>query len=637
MQMQRLLLVVFVSFCSRSLCASQDLFALSIEDLMNIPISSSTLREESLRSVPAAVTVFNQDQIQRLGFTRLQDLMNFVPGFQVNRTDVFSGSKAYSVHGRRLGTTGLEVLVLLDGQRLNSDWVGGANLHHADIALDNVERVEFLRGPGSALFGSNALMGVINIITRNEKEIGLEAGQNGHYRGSAQWRQGDEQRNVSLFARNQTYDGQSLDLFRPSQNDTIASHDPTRGYEIHAKAQWDGFSGAFRHTQFHYNEFYVIGFVDNDSNRFDTESTYMNAQWQGPLYNEATLFANLSLSHRQYQLASDEAGLGVTGGITEWEPTAQVRLQDSIGQHRWLLGTEYRQPKLEDLITPPSTIDVAKRDIFGLFGQYQYQWHQGVTLTLGIRGDDYSDFGHSISPRAGIVYELTATDTLKALYAEAFRAPTRFESWPASTAILVGNPNLKPEEANTYQLIWLRNLEQGSLHSTLFYTEIKNAIRETPANSVVQRTWINDHKNSLSGLEIEWAQAFNPHWSSTVAMTQLLDEPSKINSEAATLLAATLSYQRRNWLVTLRSHYQGPREDTQGLDSATNTEQHLRMGGRTLWDLHTQYEWQRGLSVYATLTNFSDKQYTTPANRSNNVLGVPAQGSHAILGLRWAL
>lgn len=233
------------------------------------------------------------------------------------------------------------------------------------------------------------------------------------------------------------------------------------------------------------------------------------------------------------------------------------------------------------------------------------------------------------------MYDVTAADTLKVLYAEAFRAPTRFETWPSATSTLVGNPDLKPEEVSTSQLIWLRDLDLGSLHSTLFYTETKNAIREIPTSNVVQRTWINDHKSTISGLEIEWVQSFDQHWSGTVAMTQLLNEPSKINSEAETLLAATLTYQRNNWLVTLRGHYQGPRQDD--LETNSTTETYRAVGGHTLWDLHTAYEWQPGLSLYATLTNFTDKQYTTPATRFDNIEGVPAPGSHAILGLRWAL
>lgn len=633
----RLLLVAgVVLFHSSHVHANHRLLSYSIEELMNVPISSSTLREETQRTVPAAVTVFTRDRIRTLGFRRLQDLMNVVPGFQVSRTDNFSGSNAYSVHGRRLGTTGLEVLVLLDGQRLNSDWFGGANLYEADIALDNVERIEFLRGPGSALYGSNALMGVVNIITRSENELALETGENGFYRGSAQWHMGDPQRNLSLFARHLDDGGQSLDVFQPTGAVDIPTHDPIRGYELYAKSRWDDFAGSIRHTRYRYGEFYVIGFVDNDANRYDTESTLLQGSWQHSLTGEISLVSNLGFAYRQYELASQLGSTSISGGITEMEPSAQIRLQDDSGQHRWLAGAEFRRPRLEDRIGNSTLIEEPHRSITGIFGQYQQRWRQ-VVVTLGGRIDDYSDFGQHFSPRLGIVYDVGSDDTLKALYAESFRAPTRIESWPTGTATLVGNPDLEPEVARTTQLIWLRELDHGALNTTLFYTDIDDAISEVPASTAGQRTWENGH-SSHSGIEVEWQYSFAEQWSTTVALTRLTHLSNRISSEADRLLAASLTYYGTKGFVTLRSSYQGPRQDAMELDNPPDisTLEYNDLGGRSVWDLYGQYPLQPDLVIYATATNLADKQYFSPAGRDANTVGVPSPARRLFVGLRWS-
>src|SRR3990167_9441370 len=153
---------------------ADDLLDLSMEELLEVKITSSTLHDESLKTVPSSMTVFTRADIRRLGLQNLNQLINLVPGYQGSRGDESSLSFPVSSRGRRVGTSGREVLVLVDGQRLNNDWTGGAGQQTSLIPIENVDRVELIRGPGSALYGSNAMMGVINIITRSERELAGE-------------------------------------------------------------------------------------------------------------------------------------------------------------------------------------------------------------------------------------------------------------------------------------------------------------------------------------------------------------------------------------------------------------------------------------------------------------------------------
>ncbi len=120
------------------------LFQMSLQELLEVTITSSTRHEESLSSVPASVTVYTREQLRILGIDRLTQLMNFVPGFQSQRYDNASYSYHFSSRGYSGAGGGREVLILLDGQRLNTDWSGGIYVANGLINLEKIARIEFI-------------------------------------------------------------------------------------------------------------------------------------------------------------------------------------------------------------------------------------------------------------------------------------------------------------------------------------------------------------------------------------------------------------------------------------------------------------------------------------------------------------
>jgi len=167
---------------------TNELFLLPFEALSNIKITSSTLHEETLHSAPSSVTVIKREEIKRLGLNRLTELMNYIPGYQTYKVDTSALSYSLSSRGHRLSPTGREVLILIDGHRVNDDFSGGTTFFNPYISLDNVEQVEFIRGPGSAIYGSNAFLGVVNIKTKGSNQLMLTGGSTEAYRASLQHR-----------------------------------------------------------------------------------------------------------------------------------------------------------------------------------------------------------------------------------------------------------------------------------------------------------------------------------------------------------------------------------------------------------------------------------------------------------------
>lgn len=253
-----------------------DLFSVSLEELLQTKITSSTLTDESLQTVPSSMTVFTRADIRRLGLQHLSDLVNLVPGYQSSRSDNFVLNQAASARGRRLGTAVSEILVLVDGQRLNNDWSGGSSQSDSFINLENVERVEFIRGPGSSIYGSNAVMGVINITTGIQRELVIDAGSYGRRHASLGWRWQGDSGSLSIYAGRAESNGEPLTIFEPFPEQTtpvyLETRDPFVADDVYLSAQVGEFSLNARLAQRDMEQFYVSGYVGNSSNFYRTDS-----------------------------------------------------------------------------------------------------------------------------------------------------------------------------------------------------------------------------------------------------------------------------------------------------------------------------------------------------------------------------
>src|SRR6202021_2766352 len=144
-----------------------DLADRSLEDLMSIQVTSVSKTEQKLSRVASAVFVITQEDIRRSGATNIPDLLRMVPGVDV--AQINANTWAISVRGLN-GRFSNEVLVMLDGRNVYTPTFGGAFWDVLDLPLEDIERIEVIRGPGATIWGANAVNGVINIITRKAAE-----------------------------------------------------------------------------------------------------------------------------------------------------------------------------------------------------------------------------------------------------------------------------------------------------------------------------------------------------------------------------------------------------------------------------------------------------------------------------------
>jgi len=156
----------------------QDLADRSLEELLNIKVTSAAHKPQSLRTTAAAAFVITSEDIRRSGIRLLPDLLRMAPGVQVARTD--SGNWAISIRGFSSDFSN-KLLVLVDGQSVYNEEYGGVFWDAEQMPVDDIDRIEVIRGPGAALWGANAVNGVINILTKNSADTlgGMISGEAG--------------------------------------------------------------------------------------------------------------------------------------------------------------------------------------------------------------------------------------------------------------------------------------------------------------------------------------------------------------------------------------------------------------------------------------------------------------------------
>ena len=238
-----LLLVLFgvMAVASPGLAQSraQDLSQVSIEDLMNIEITSASRKEQRAADVAAAVFVITHDDIRRSGMTTIPDLLRLAPGVEV--AQINSNKWAVSVRGFN-GLYANKLLVLVDGRSVYNRLFSGVLWDTEDLMVDDIDRIEVIRGPGAAMWGANAVNGVINIVTKAAADtqgglVRVDGGRDGE-QGAVRYGGTLGTASYRLYSQ---WTGRDQSLIAPGTRANDASHSTTTGF----RADWAARPGAF--------------------------------------------------------------------------------------------------------------------------------------------------------------------------------------------------------------------------------------------------------------------------------------------------------------------------------------------------------------------------------------------------------
>ncbi|MDP1025727.1 TonB-dependent receptor [Sphingomonas sp. KR1UV-12] len=428
--------------------------------------------EQSVREVGQAITVINRDEIERRQTVVIADLLATTPGVTVTRTGSIGGQTSLRIRGAEADQT----LVVIDGVRVNDPSAPGGGFDFANLLSSSVERVEILRGPNSVPWGSQAIGGVVNIITRAPTE-GFSARANAEYGyadqafASAGVAGGTGALSGSLTGGFLRTDGISA-AASGSERDGYRQYGANgrlgleiapgigidlRGWYAHSRAQIDGFSNSPPYGLIDADEYSksqeIYGYAGVHADTAD-----------GRLRNRAA-FTIADINRDNYLTqASAEPYFGGRGRSQRYEYQGDFRI---VEQARLIAGAEHEDSRYRDGDT------VEKTGITSVYGELIVKPITALTVTGGVRYDDHRRFGDRTTFGADAALALGEGTTIRASYGEGFKAPSLYQLYSS-----IGNEALRPETARNVDVGVSQSFLGGAARvgATWFHRNTRNQI-----------------------------------------------------------------------------------------------------------------------------------------------------------------
>lgn len=511
--------------------------SLSLEDLSAVQVDTvvgASKHEQNVTDAPSDVSIVTADDIKKEGYRTLADVLRSVRGMYVtyDRGYNYIGMRGMNIPG----DFGGRLLIMVDGHRMN-DPIYDSAASGLDFILDVdlIERVEVIRGPGSSLYGNNAFLGVINVITRKGRDVnGVEVSGSAAtfdtYTGRFTY--GNKFTNgVELMVSGTYYDSAgNRNLYYPEfsaiNNGLAHDMDGGRAPSGFASISWKGFSleGGYVNREktwptAAYSTPDAIT-VFNDPSFTETDKRgYANLQFQHAFENEWEVLASVSYDYYRFDGVYPIDYLDPLYPVTLNKDLAQSQSVGALVQmsktffekHRVTAGAEMRCDfQLDQMnfdVDPPATyIDSRESgNFYSFYAQDEFQVLKNLILNAGLRYDQFSTFGGTLNPRAALIYQPWEPTTFKFIYGSAFRAPNAYEEYYVSTSN-EQNPHLGPETIRSYELVWEQRVGQHwSGSASLFYNDIKDLIhyQQDPANELFY--FVNLDSVRAEGAEFEVA------------------------------------------------------------------------------------------------------------------------------------
>lgn len=448
-----------------------------------IPIVVTAAKKfERITQAASIISIITEDDIERMGAQTIADVLKIIPGFEIIK-DVKNISQIAARGFRSEASSGIKILI--DGHVLNDLATGGPTAFYDDLPLKNVRQIEIIRGPVSALYGSNSFVSVINIITKNAQDInGLQvsvgAGSFGTYNPSFLFGKLINDLEIMAYADYVHTDGAAL----PVAADTLSLYDEATSLlgitpislapgdfqehreKLYAAAKLTYHNWTFRTGALlkHRSPFLTLFYALNDDSREDTQHVYADLQYRnfftqriqfsGRVYADVFRIETIErIAPGQTFYEGENGNLqadDLPRGLFEeyythsWRIGVENQLNIRLFEHNDLtvgaaceyiavddnwLKTNLLNPEQEPLSSEKKIQHTSFQQVFAVFLQDKWNIKRTIDLTLGLRGDYYSDFGGIVTPKIGVTWEPTPTFNVKFLTGSAFSVPPISESF----------------------------------------------------------------------------------------------------------------------------------------------------------------------------------------------------------------
>ncbi len=509
---------------------NQDLVNLSIEELLNVEVTSVSKKKERKQNAAAAIYVLTQDDIRRSGATNVPELLRTVPGIEVARLTASSWSVTARGFGGRFSN---KLLVLIDGRSIYTPLYSGVYWEGQEVMLEDVDRVEIIRGPGGTLWGANAVNGVINIVTKKASDtqgLLISGGGGTEERGFANVRWGGD---IADEADYRLY-------LRGFHRDAGGDH----GSALEADDAWENIQGGFRVDWNLSTEDTLT--LQGDIRDLNLDQVVTRAILDDPFtqtFNETADYDGANLLLRWTRTFADESELSIQtyyDGYTWDDPTFREHRDtfDIELQHRfrpserhdivWGLGIRatFDDTDGSEFITLDPDDDSLY--FFSAFIEDDIKLLDELHLIVGTKLEHNTYTGFEVQPSARIRWTPTDRHTVWAAISRAVRTPSRAENAarlrnltaPGAEFLFVGSDDFKSEDLFATELGYrVRATERLAFDLALFYNIYDN-IRSvqtlapvvTPDGTIFQFQGANGTKATTYGFELAADWAVTERW-----------------------------------------------------------------------------------------------------------------------------
>jgi outer membrane receptor for ferrienterochelin and colicins len=528
--------------------------------LEDLPVvEAASLHTQTLQEAPANVTIVTEDEIHRYGYRTLGEALASVRGFYLtdDRTYRYVGVRGFSLPG----DYNTRFLVMVNGHAMTENIYGSNNYFGQDFGLDMdlVKRIEVIRGPSSALYGSNGMFATINIITKSpvERELAhasTEVDSFGEKKAlvSTSLNLG---RGANLLISGSVFNNSGQSLYFPEYDSPETNQgwargvDGERGYHAFANLVWRNWSFiavlSSREKNFP-TPSWGANFGDRGNKLLDARS-FAEAAWTRDIGVSGKLRWRLYYDQYTYRGRYDrfaEDGPAESGlvdnrdeSLGNWvgsQVTYRFDLPHSLGA--LTLGSEVsadiRASQRNYNLKPvyAELLNVNDPDLaYGMFLQHEWQFHRGWTANLGLRFDDSRNHGHFLAPRLTLVYQISPQTVCKLMSGIAFRNPNAFELFYDDRGVSqIPNPLLRPERIRSVEAALERQLgKRLNAVATVYQYWLQDLIEAIPVDDQLVQ-YRNVSRYRALGTEFE----LNGHvWKGIEGAASVAWEDLKKNSD----------------------------------------------------------------------------------------------------------
>lgn len=526
--------------------SSAELFNMQLSDLTQIKVQASS-KLESADQGNLSVSASNFQQWQERGVRSTQEALNQMPG--VVSLPTFGGGQAINIRGYSTELSNRGVATLIDGVPINTYTYGTGEYGTANIELGTLQQIEVIRGPGSALYGSNAFHGVFaqQSYQSNIDETQLSAATASDGYGNATFRHSQNLNSIPAIRSNLRYHFALGASYLPDQQRSYDYTDPSNGEELSADRAhaYDSQSMLNKITWSDYEKFGELSILidrldtndqpgmgthffggnyiqrDTDFSEQNANFVLINNKHTQQITDSGEIIWHAFHWRNEHDLIFDNTGVidafgpghTFTGSTVESRTGAELGWRQQFQRTQTYLALSHHQQHIikahNQRRTPSGLIiednnsgyDDAVQQITSLISESETSFNNWL-FNYGVRVDHYTSFGNQFTPRLGITYRLSSQQKLSIRYGHGFRAAIASEKY--TDGRIQGQKDITPERLRSTEINWAYNSADWHTWVTAFQSEWDEgiALKANTTNPDIDATYDNINESSSKGLEL---------------------------------------------------------------------------------------------------------------------------------------